>query len=148
MNPMMMPINFPSAVLELELKDDSVTDKQRIELEELQIQTADMYISDNLIGEQFYESNNSLSTEISEKTMPEEDQTTGPNETPAAVPEVEREEEEEMVFEEIATEEEAVTKHVYSEPARISDDDGIRVTGSDEGDFVLLNPNDHVDVPG
>lgn len=147
MNPMMMPINFPSAVLELELKDDSVTDKQRIELEELQIQTADMYISDNLIGEQFYESNNSLSTEISEKTMPEEDQTTGPNETPAAVTEVETEEEEEMVFEEIADEEEAVTKHLYSEPARISDDDGIRVTGSDEGDFVLLNPNDHVDVP-
>jgi len=142
-NPLMTPVNFPNqnAAFEFELRDDSITEKDRIELEELQIQTADMYISDNLIGEPITGSTNSLNTEISNKTIPEEDQMTTSDETAVTKDAVE----EEMVTVD-EDNKKTKTSDDDSETAQIGDD-GIRVTGSDDGEFVLLNPNDHVDVP-
>ena len=107
-----------------------MADKEKIALEELQVQTSDMYISDNLIGEPITETTTSLSTDISEKTVPEEEQMTG---------------NEESVSKDV-TEEEMVA--VECDDNGWDDNDGIRVTGSDEGQFVLLNANDHVVVPG
>ena len=138
---MMTPLKFQNQnpVFEYELKEDSMTDKERIALEELQVQTADMYISDNLIGEPITDSTNSLSTTVSNKTIPEEDRLADTSESEVArdVAEVE------MVTVEVENE-----KTDHSETAQISDDDGIRVTGIDNGEFVLLNANDHVVVPG
>ncbi|KAL5260228.1 hypothetical protein ACHWQZ_G010374 [Mnemiopsis leidyi] len=133
-NPLMMPrlANFPGGncqMFDFELKEDSMTDKEKIALEELQVQTSDMYISDNLIGEPITETTTSLSTDISEKTVPEEEQMTG---------------NEESVSKDV-TEEEMVA--VECDDNGWDDNDGIRVTGSDEGQFVLLNANDHVVVP-
>ena len=122
-----------------------MTDKQRIELEELQVQTADMYISDNLIGAPITESLSSLNTDLSNKTVPEEEQMPDTNETEPVV--VSDTVEEEMVTVEDCNEN-VVSLASDKEAAPIADDDGIRVTGSDNGEFVLLNPNDHVDVPG
>jgi hypothetical protein len=138
------PINFPqpNPIFEFELREDSMTDKERIALEELQVQTADMYISDNLIGDPFTETTSSLSTELPEKTIPEKEQMTEINETTGT-----QDSAEEMV---VVDKENAFEKadDADKETAQNGGDDGIRVTGSDEGEFVLLNSNDHVDVPG
>ncbi|KAL5260229.1 hypothetical protein ACHWQZ_G010374 [Mnemiopsis leidyi] len=119
----------PNQVFGIELVENSMADKEKIALEELQVQTSDMYISDNLIGEPITETTTSLSTDISEKTVPEEEQMTG---------------NEESVSKDV-TEEEMVA--VECDDNGWDDNDGIRVTGSDEGQFVLLNANDHVVVP-
>ena len=138
----MMPrlANFPGSncqMFDFELKDDSMADKERIDLEELQVQTSDMYISDNLIGEPLTNSTNSLTTEVSEKTVPEDQMTVNEDSVTKDVTE------EEMVAVECEAEQ---TDNNNS--AQMDDNDGIRVTGSDEGEFVLLNANDHVVVPG
>ena len=139
-SPLMMPrlANFPSSncqMFDFELKDDSMADKERIDLEELQVQTSDMYISDNLIGEPITNSTNSLSTEVSEKTVPENQMTVNEDSVSKDVTE------EEMVAVECEAEQ-------TDNSVQMDDNDGIRVTGSDEGEFVLLNANDHVVVPG
>ena len=138
----MMPrlANFPGSncqMFDFELKDDSMTDKERIDLEELQVQTSDMYISDNLIGEPITNSTNSLSTDVSEKTVPEDQMTVNEDSVSKDVAE------EEMVTVECEAEQTDKDNSV-----QMDDNDGIRVTGMDEGEFVLLNANDHVVVPG
>ena len=113
-----------------------MADKEKIALEELQVQTSDMYISDNLIGEPITETVNSLSTDISEKTVPEEEQMTVNEESVSKVVT-----EEEMVAVECETE-----KKNESNSVQIDDNYGIRVTGSDEGEFVLLEADDNDDA--
>ena len=113
-----------------------MADKEKIALEELQVQTSDMYISDNLIGEPITETTTSLSTDISEKTVPEEEQMTVNEESVSKVVT-----EEEMVAVECETE-----KKNESNSVQIDDNYGIRVTGSDEGEFVLLEADDNDDA--
>ncbi|KAL5260230.1 hypothetical protein ACHWQZ_G010374 [Mnemiopsis leidyi] len=126
----------PNQVFGIELVENSMADKEKIALEELQVQTSDMYISDNLIGEPITETVNSLSTDISEKTVPEEEQMTVNEESVSKVVT-----EEEMVAVECETE-----KKNESNSVQIDDNYGIRVTGSDEGEFVLLEADDNDDA--
>ena len=118
----------------IELVENSMADKVKIDLEELQVQTSDMYISDNLIGEPITNSTNSLSTDISEKTVPENQMTINEDSVSKDVTE------EEMVAVECETE-----KTDKNNSVQMDDNDGIRVTGSDEGEFVLLNADGESD---
>ena len=126
----------PNHIFGIELVENSLADKEKIDLEELQVQTSDMYISDNLIGEPITNSTNSLSTDVSEKTVPEDQMTANEDSVSKDVAE------EEMVAVECETD----IRTDKENSVQMDDNDGIRVTGSDEGEFVLLNADGESDA--